>query len=348
MTDTYNPIIDKIEISSLGFFQKRPIAEPGIALVFSGEGEPLLIVTQGERGVTKGEIISGKYRIFYKIDLKEYPLSFTFTIPCATDAFDFNAEIKFVCAVEDPEKIVIRGVNDVKSFLEPLMEEVIRRISRNFQVEETLDAEKEISARLKRAIYDEGFQVDRLVLKLSLEKEIRDRIRNKKLAEDTVAIEITKIKQDQRIESERQLLEIQRLEFENKHKEMQAEFEIKQIKMKMEFYEPILKSGNWGLLAMQLSQNPDDVVLIAQKLNEEKQLERDHNMKMLKVLLQEGALEGSQLNEVGRRTLQGLLAITEQYTPSIESGDNTNDKSTIVEKTTYTEPEFNESDLEDD
>lgn len=344
MTDTYNPIIDKIEVSSLGFFQKRPIAEPGIALVFSGEGEPLLIIMQGERGITKGEIISGKYRIFYKVDLKEYPLSFKFIIPCATDAFDFNAELKFVCAVEDPEKIVVRGVNDVKSFLEPLMEEVIRKISRNFQVEESIDAEKEISTRLKRAIYDEGFQVDRFVLKLSLEQEIRDRIRGKKLAEDTAAMEITKIKQDKKIESERQSLEIQRQEFENERKKMQAEFEIEQIKMKMAFYAPILQSGNWSLLAMQLSQNPDDVKLIAEELNKQKQLERDHQMQMLKVLLEENALEGSQLNEVGRRTLKGLLAITEQYTPSIESGDGSNDKATNVERTNHTEPEFDDYD----
>jgi hypothetical protein len=344
MTDTYNPIIDKIEISSLGFFQKRPIAEPGIALVFSGEGEPLLIIMQGERGITKGEIISGKYRIFYKVDLKEYPLSFKFTIPCATDAFDFNAELKFICAVEDPEKIVVRGVNDVKSFLEPLMEEVIRRISRNFQVEESTDAEKEISTRLKRAIYDEGFQVDRFVLKLSLEQEIRDRIRDKKLAEDTVAMEITKIKQDKKIESERQSLEIQRQEFENERKEMQAKFEIKQIEMKMAFYGPILQSGNWSLLAMQLSQNPDDVKLIAEELSKQKQLERDYQMQTLKVLLKEGALEGVQLNEVARRTLNGLLAITEQYTPSIESGDDINDKSTNIEEITDAEPKFDDYD----
>jgi len=323
MTNTYNPILSKEDIKRLGLLQKRPIPEPGIALVFSSEGQPLITIMQGQRGITRGEMLWGKYNFLYKIDLTEHPLSFQFKLPCATDAFDFHAELKFICSVNDPEKIVSRGVSDVRLFLEPLMEEVMRNISRNYQVEESADAERDISIRLKRAIYDEGFQVNRFVLTLSLEQEIRDRIREKKRIEDSTEIQTQQIKSQKKVEQEAQSLEMQRQLFEMERQKLQEQFELERMKIKLEFYTPLLQAGNWQMLALQLAQNPQDVAFIAQEINRQKQLDRDNQMQMLKILLEEDALEGSQINEVGKRVLQGLIAITEQYAPALKSGNTT-------------------------
>ncbi len=323
MTGAYNPILNKEEITRFRLLQQRPVPEPGVALVFSGEGQPLLTIMQGQRGITRGEMLWGKYNLLYKIDLTEHPLVFRFKLPCATDAFDFHAELKFICSVEDPEKIVSRGVTDVQRFLEPLMEEVMRSVSRNYQVEDSADAEHDISNCVKRAIYDEGFKVNRFVLTLSLEQEIRDRIREKKRIDDTTAMQAKKIESQKKVEREAQSLEMQRQLFEMERQKLQEQFELERMKVKLEFYTPLLQAGNWQLLAMQLAQNPQDVALIAEQINSQKQLDRENQMRMLKMMLEADALESSQINEVGKRVLRGLITITEQYTPALESGSTT-------------------------
>ncbi|MCP2728356.1 hypothetical protein [Limnofasciculus baicalensis] len=327
MTDTYNPILSKEDIKRWALLQKRPTPEPGIALVFSGEGQPLIALIQGQMGITRGEMVWGKYNLLYKVDLTEHPLSFQFKLPCATDAFDFQAELKFICSVQEPEKIISRGITDVRLFLEPIMAEIMRNISRNYQVEESADAERDISLKVKRAIYDEGFQVYRFVLTLSLEQEIRDRIREKKRIEDTTEIETNKIKSQKKIEQEAQSLDMQRQLFEMERIKMQEQFEIERIKLKMEFYTPLLQAGNWQMLALQLAQNPQDVVFISQEINKQKQIDRENQMRMLKMLLDEDAIEGSQVSEVGKRVLQGLITMTEEYTRALGSGDSNNTES---------------------
>ncbi|MEH1970476.1 hypothetical protein [Nostoc sp.] len=46
MANTYNPIVSK-EALRWGLLQRRPVPEPGTALVFAGDGQPLLTITQG-------------------------------------------------------------------------------------------------------------------------------------------------------------------------------------------------------------------------------------------------------------------------------------------------------------
>jgi len=316
MADTYNPIFSREQIRGGQLFQQRPVPDAQTALVFSGEGQPLLTITHGQRGITRGEMLWGKYNLLYKVDMTEHPLSFRCDLPCATDAFDFHADVRFTCAVRDQEMIVRRNVTDVRQALDPLIVEVMRSMSRNYQVEESEFAEREIGNRVKNAVYDAGFQLNRFVLTLSLEQEARQRIREKRDIQDRAELEKTRIQSSIQREQEMQKLHLQR-----------QQFEMDLIKLKMEFYSPLLKAGNWQMLALQLAQNPGDVQIILQQLNQQKQIEREHQMKMLKMLLDADALEGSQISEVGKRVLQGLFAMTEESTPALESGSTKNTES---------------------
>ncbi|MFB2891602.1 hypothetical protein ACE1CI_01530 [Aerosakkonemataceae cyanobacterium BLCC-F50] len=308
MSDTYNPILTKEELGRWRIFQQRPVPEPGTALVFFGEGQTLVSIIQGQKGLTGGEMFWGKYNLLYKVDMSEHPLSFRCDLPCKTDAFDFHAEVKFNCLVHDPEMIVRRNVTDVRKILEPLIIEVMRNMSREYEVEQSGIAEREIGDRVKKEVYDVGFQLNRFTLTLSLEQETRDRIREKKRIQETTELEKINIQGMLELEKEKQKLAMQR-----------EQFEIERMKLKIDFYGPIIQAGNWQLLTMQLIQRPEDVAVIAEAINQQKQIERDHQIKMLKMLLDADALEGSQIGEVGKRLLQGLIGLTEQSTPALES-----------------------------
>jgi WD40 repeat protein/energy-coupling factor transporter ATP-binding protein EcfA2 len=225
MADTYNPILSREEIRGGQLFQQRPVPDAQTALVFSGEGQPLLTITQGQRGITRGEMLWGKYNLLYKVDMTEHPLSFWCELPCATDAFDFHAQVRFTCAVHNPEMIVRRNITDVRQVLEPLIVEVMRSMSRNYKVEESGIAEREIGDRVKKAVYDAGFQVNRFVLTLSLEQEARQRIREKKDIQDRAELEKTIIQNSIQLEQEAQKLHRQGQQLELERKRLQEQLQ---------------------------------------------------------------------------------------------------------------------------
>jgi predicted nucleic acid-binding protein len=69
--------------------------------------------------------------------------------------------------------------------------------------------------------------------------------------------------------------------------------------------------SQFHLLALQLAQNSCDVQAILQVLNQQKQIEREHHIKVLQTLLDADAIEGWQLAEVSKRALKELMGTAE-------------------------------------
>lgn len=327
MADTYDPILSKEELGRWRLFQSRPVPEPGIALVLSGDGQPLVTLKAGDRGLTNGELLWGKYNRLYKVDIGEHSLSFQCKLPCETDAFDFHAEVKLTCSVSKPELIVQRNIRDVRQLLEPLIIEVMRRISRKYKVEESGEAERAISRKVEEEVDDAGFKLNRFALTLSLEQEARQRIREKKDIQEKVEIEKTKlqgnleleknkIQGDLELEKFKQQLEMQRLE---------SEMELK--KVRMAFYGPIIQSGNWQLLAAQLSSNPQDVIILREmmgRIREQQQIDRHDKMLLLSAALEKGDLEQWKVGEFAKHLLEELTGIPEKSFAALQSSPTQN------------------------
>ncbi|UKP00517.1 hypothetical protein [Nostoc sp. UHCC 0870] len=340
MTISYNPIISKEELLRWDILNKIPVPDANTALVFVGNGQPTITITEGQKGLTRGEIVWGKYSLVYKVDLSDFPIGFECKLPCATDAFDFQAEVKFTCSVREPEMIIRRNVTNISSVLQHLIIDEMRRISRRYEVEESGAAEQEISNNLRAKIHHEGFNLKTLYVTLSLEEEARERIRRKKRLSEEHELEKIRLQQEAELQTKRNKqerqevkaglldeMEIQMLKqnlakqqkiFEEEQARRQELFQLEIMKQRTEFYSTMLQAGQWQMLALQLAQNPQDVPLILESLNQQKLLEREHQIKMLKILIDTDAVEGWQLSEVGKRALQELVGLTEQTTPALE------------------------------
>ncbi len=284
MAETYNPILGREEISGLRLFQPRPKPEPGIALVLFKEGQPLVTLRLGDR-LTAGEVRWGGYKTVYKIDVTEHSFHFNCNLPCSSDAFDFLAEAKVTYAVDDPAMIVKNNTTDARSVLEPLITDTMRSISRDYDVEQSAAAERAIIDAVKNEAYDVGFNLNRFVVKLRLEDDARTHIRSLK-----------QIDRDKEREKKAAELTLQR-----------DQLELERQKMKLAFYGPLIEKGQWQLLALQLSNNPEDVATVADMLRQQRQGEADRQLAALKIMLQEGALEGFQLEDAGKRVLQRFI-----------------------------------------
>ncbi len=293
MTDTYNLIIAKEEIPRLRLFKPRPTPEPGVALVLFREGHPLVTLWPGDR-LTAGEVRWGNYKIIYKVDVTEHSFGFDCTLPCESDAFDFQAGAQVTCSVDDPAIIVERNITDARVALEPLIIGTMRSISREYDVEESAAAERAIAEAVEREAYNVGLKLNRFVVKLSLEEDARAHIRK-----------LRQIERDK--ERERKEAELER---------QRDELEMERMRMKMGFYSPLIKEGQWQLLALQLTNHPEDVAAVAQMLSQQRQAEMDRQLKTLKIMLEEDALEGFQVEEAGKRVLQRFM---ESFGPDLET-----------------------------
>lgn len=322
MANTYNPIISKEDLPRWRLFQRRPVPEPGIAIVLSGDGQPLVTIETGERGLTNGELLWGKYNRLCKVDIGEHSLSFQCSLPCETDAFDFYAEVNLICSVKKPALIVQRNITDARQFLEPLIIDIMRRTSRKYKVEESGEAERTITRKVEEEVEDSGFKLNRFTLKLSLETETRERIRERKHIQETIVTEKAKIEGTIEIEKIKQELEIQR-----------SQFEIERTKIRMDFYGPIIQAGNWQLLASQLASSPQDVALIMDMIKQQQLMDRNDKIQLLKILIETDSLEGTQLGDSGKRLLQELTGLSEQSLPALKPEFTNNANVEIVDKT---------------
>jgi len=315
MTDTYNPIISKEEVPRLRLFHPRPTPEPGVALVLFREGQPLVTLWPGDR-LTAGEVRWGNYKVVYRVDVTEHSFSFDCTLPCESDAFDFQAEVQVSCAVDNPALVVERNITDVCAVLEPLIMRTMRSASRRYGVEESSIAEEAIIQAVENEAYNVGIKLNRFVVKLRLEKDARDYIRKQEEIRRRTILDKAEIERQREVEAAQAALEKERRKFreaedqwERERKKLEEQAELERQKMRMEFYGPLIEKGNWQLLAFHLANHPNDVPGVIQTMRQQRQIELEYNLKALEELLAKAGLEDWEVQEPAKEMLRHIASV---------------------------------------
>ena len=337
MTTIHNPILKEEEISRWSLLKKRPVPEPGVVLVLSGDGQSLLTIEQGNKGLTNGELLWGKYNRLYTVDVGKHHLNFHCKLPCATDAFDFDAEVKLVYSVSKPDLIIKNRIRNVSDFLEPRIEHLMRSISRKYDVQESAEAERIISRKLEEEVSEAGFKLNDFSVKLSLEQEARDRIRKKRNIYEDTQIRKQELKSEIEVEQFQQELQRQRHQFELERRMQQEQFELQLNKQKMDLYGPLIKEGNWEVLAAQLANDPLEAKRTINMLQEQKQIDREDKKQLLKLLIQEGGIEGWQLADFGKGLVNELTGVPRAALESVsdeevEKAEDVSEQAVVEDK----------------
>jgi len=286
MADRNNLIISK-ESPVLHLFKPRPAPEPGIAFVLFRAGLPLVTIWPDDR-LTAGEIVWGKYKTIFKVDITEHSISFNSDIPCFGDAFNFHAQVNLTYVVKDPSLIVERNVPNIDLLLTQIIEKKMREISRKNSLDKSAETESLINECLPFEIEKQktGLKLINCFVKISLDE-----------------IEKNHLKQLQQIDHKK--------EAEEKMAELNEQmFRQEKVltQIKMDFYGPLIKAGQWQMLALQLSSHPEDIKSIYQLISQQKQLDLENQLKALKLMLDGDVIEkGYPLDEVGRGVLQKLV-----------------------------------------
>lgn len=275
----------------------------GTAFVFIGDGVPLLTVREGEHNPTAGELLFGKYSAYYEIDMGDRSLNFYEKLPCA-DAFEFHAEVKLTYAVSDPAIVVQRARTDVSEFLKDLAIDVMRRVSRRYEHEQTGKAENDIAGRIEEEVRDKGFKLSRpAFVKLSLDEAVRTRLVNRQLSNYDFEDQKTQISRKDELDN---LQLVAKLGLKGK---------------RAEFFAPLIKAGDWAtLLAMLDLSDPEDAAIQAMveaTLNQQR-MQAERQQKLLEIAIEKGAVEGWQLEGVAKALFQEVSGLSEQSIAFLE------------------------------
>jgi hypothetical protein len=294
MAETYNPIIEIKNLDRQGLLQKPPVAEAGVALVFSGDGRPLLTVMQGQKTITWGEA-RWSYNKLYRVDMTEHPLSFQCDLPCKGDAYQFHAEVTFRCSVRNPQTIVEKNITDVAQWIKSSVEKTMRDISRQYEIKDSGNAEIPMRHEVNQAISESGFNLSHFILKLSLEKEVAEWIKTD-----------TRIQEDIQREQTQQDLERQRRKFALEQEEQNAELARKQLEQQQiqanEFKRKELEA--------QLEQQKLQQELARNQLEQQQNLQNELKRKELEAQLEQQKLQ----QDLARQQAEFEFKLMEQKT----------------------------------
>lgn len=74
-----------------------------------------------------------------------------------------------------------------------------------------------------------------------------------------------------------------------------------------DFYRQLINKGQWQLLALQLENQPNDIYAISNMILQEQQSSTNAQLRLLKSLLEENAIDDYQVDETGKNALKKLL-----------------------------------------
>lgn len=307
MSDTAsNLILKETKLSRLGLFSKSPSPRPGIALVLFRAGQPLATIKPGQK-MTLGEMRFGRYTTAYEVDLSEKGFNFTCSLPSENAAYEFQAEVRVSYHVDDPAAVVEHQVTDPRETLRPLMIQTLRNKSREYPIESVHKAEPGLTDTLKRANYGRGLKVTEAVVTLKLDKAARDYVRKLDDMERQRDIKLEEIRHQQKLQLEQAKLE-----------QLTEEQRQKLLHQRLQFYNPLIQSGEWQMLSLLLSNNPQDVGAVAQMVRDQRQQDFNNFLSAIQAMLNQDVLESFDLEPAKQQILKGFVQSFSAGLPAAE------------------------------
>lgn len=217
---TYDPY-EELQRPITGFFSGLPTAAPGTVLVVDREGHPLRTLQAHSDRLTPGEVRFGRIRTLYRVNVREHSLEFSQTFPCRDDVGGFQANVRLICRVEEPESVVRRGIHDVSAVLVPAISETLKRVCRRHEAEQHAEAEEAALAAVREVEtttrHDRAFRITQVSLDLQLDRAAAEFVRQLKADWRTSTTQASQARlateraeQEARLARERDRLEAQR------------------------------------------------------------------------------------------------------------------------------------------
>lgn len=320
MQETFNPILSQEDVRGWSLTKEIPVPEPNTVLVLSRSGGELSVINHTDKPISFSRFKFGGYNFLYKVDVGKYVLKIDCSLPSKKSGFDFPTVVEITCSVFDPQTIVRAGTQDVASVLKTRLINEMKQISRDYDLQENAMAEKDINRSVRRRVVDErcfddlGLRIPQLVASLQIDASAIGSIKQITLTELSEAASLAEKAAQFRLSQAEEIAQLKLDEL----KRMRSSAD-------QEHYKKLLEGGEASLLAAYLAQNPQNIASLIDRLDQQKRVASGSNMELLKIMIEEDAIEGSQLDEAGKRVLRRLMGLTESPKAALEGNAESQD-----------------------
>jgi hypothetical protein len=229
-----------------------------------------------------GELLWAAGGTLYEVDTSLRHAAVTFDLPARGDEFAFSAEIDIEWRVNDAEKVVRDAIDDVVSALRPTLHREMAAVTRRRGVAQVEDAEHAALAVVSTAEIGSRYGLEcTFWVRLSTDKA-------------TVEHAGARRELDHKIEIERRMQELRKLEEANNQALLAT---------KVESYRVYMEGGRFDHAALRLAQHPDDAKAVAELLRAERDEERRQAIDFISRLIESDAIDRWQIEE----TVSGAL-----------------------------------------
>jgi hypothetical protein len=279
MSGRFNPIIGEEHASRVVLPWGRPATKPGEALVIFRPGQPLVTIWPNRLPDTR---VVYSNAVIYRVDIADHLLTFRYPVPSRGDGFDFTVEVSMVCTVADPAVIVDRKGTKPYDTVERLLEGTMRLVTRRYQNDEGAEVEQAIKIAIANAIsnseYGPGLAFSSVAVKATPHEDTR------KFAGNVI-----------------------RAEHDSTLEEMRDTAKHSRLRKNLDVYGPMVRGGQWDVLALRLASNPDDIDGVLDRLASADAREQQQNWEAIKYFLDRDEMEGFHLDAPVRALLERFV-----------------------------------------
>ncbi len=137
---TTNPILGREELRRFPF-PKRPVAQPGTALVFQTSNGGLVAPAYP---AVSGDVTLGRFRVAYTVDVTPHKASFSYQAPSRDAALKFNVKVSYSWQVTAPVTVVRQRIDSPTVHCEQYLNQDMRLLCRDIDIDDDAAAEAAI------------------------------------------------------------------------------------------------------------------------------------------------------------------------------------------------------------
>jgi hypothetical protein len=245
---------------------KRPIPTSGVAIVGKTRDDRYEIVTQ--------LWLIAKYRMRFEVDVADHHDVVTRPLPSRGDVFFFDSTFVLDWRVTDAAVVVERRIGDGLELCVARLLERLRQISRGFDIEACALAEVEINRIINGApiMWPEGITVHRFFAQLSMDKATTKAIQELRGAERDSSVAAVRSSGSQGVH------------------DIEQEGSLRRQRQRMEAIQAAMR-GNYDLVAIHLSQHPDDTSSLISMIRSDYQANEERRDSMIVELLKRDLIQ---------------------------------------------------------
>ncbi|MDX3664282.1 hypothetical protein PV646_43945 [Streptomyces sp. ID05-26A] len=287
-------VVQQQQIDRASLRKLNPVSSGHTSIVYvTKRGQYVL----GAGRLTMGEIWLNTPKELYSVDIAPHQDTFTLLLPSKEQAFSFTAEVRVTWRIVDPVAAVRVKLADPVPAVQHHVEERLRELARGFDVENAVDAERQINLDYGDRVMsvDDAVQVQRCKVVLKLDEDARVHIASR--TEHLRAMEAAE--REREIARERRVLA-----------QDEEEHELRMKTKRMSVYANALREDDQNVLALMLAGHGEDATAVINLMMQQKQLQFDAARDMLDKLLNANLVNrrdvASIMNNAGAAIVSGV------------------------------------------